>query len=188
MAVTVKKKTRLSRKDWLARAMEVLSRQGSAKLTIDHLCEALGVTKGSFYAHFESRADFVTQFVDYWAEISTQAVVEAIDKLTEQTPEDRLLALMQLLHRKRFGRYDAAVRAWATQEPRVAEGVRKVDEQRYKYIRQIFYDLGFRGNDLDVRTRLFVVHHSSEQGMRLPKSGLDADEEIRLRHAFFTRR
>jgi len=167
--------------------MEVLSHEGGAKLTIDNLCKALGVTKGSFYAHFEGRADFVKQFVNYWAETSTQSVVEAIDSLAEQTPEERLLALMQLLHRERLGRYDVAVRAWAAQEQSVAKGVQKVDEQRYNYVRQIFYEMGFRRIDLDLRTRLFVVHHSSEQGMRLPPSSLDAEIEIKLRHAFFTR-
>ena len=67
IAATLKKRTRFSRTDWLARAMDVLSRKGGARLRINDLCQELGVTKGSFYAHFEDRADFVRQFVAYWA-------------------------------------------------------------------------------------------------------------------------
>ena len=182
------RKTRLSGHDWLGQAMEVLSREGGAKLNVDDLCQALGVTKGSFYAHFENRADFVEKFVAYWAENFTRSVVSAIDELDGASAEVRLLTLMRLLHQQQTARYDIAVRAWAAQEPVVAEGVQEVDRQRFAYIRQIFHDMGFRRADLDFRTRLFVVYHSLEAGMRLPPSGLDVDKEIRLRHAFFTRR
>ncbi len=166
--------------------MGAVSREGGAKLTIDSLCRNLGVTKGSFYAHFVNRADFVRQFVAYWTENFTQSAIEAIDELEDATAEARLLALMQLIHRKRMAGYDVAVRAWATHDLVVAQGVQETDRLRFEYIRRILHDMGFRGVDLDLRTRLFVVYHSSDQRMRLPPSGLDADEEIRLRHAFFT--
>ena len=83
--------------------MGAVSREGGAKLTIDSLCRNLGVTKGSFYAHFVNRADFVSQFVAYWTENFTQSAIEVSDELEDATAEARLLALMQLLHRKRVG-------------------------------------------------------------------------------------
>ena len=187
MRTKSKRKKRLSRNDWLARAMEVLSREGGAKLNIDNLCQALGVTKGSFYAHFEDRTDFVAQFVTYWAANFTQNVADAIDELEDLPAEVRLLELMRFLHRTRSARYDVAVRAWAAQEPEVARAVRRVDARRFDFVRRIFHDMGFRGAELDVRTRLFVVYHSLDEGMRLPSSGLKADKEIKLRHAFLTR-
>lgn len=182
-----KKKPRLSRSDWLARAMEVLSREGGARLNVNDLCQSLGVTKGSFYAHFDGRADFVEKFVVFWAETFTQSVIFAIDQLVDATPEARLLALMRLLKEERLARYDVAVRAWAAQELIVAEGVRQVDRQRFGYVRQIFHDMGFRGADLDTRTRLFVIFHSAEPGMRLPSSGLAGNAELQQRLAFFVR-
>lgn len=180
-------KRRLSRNDWLARAMDVVTKKGHAKLNIDDLCRKLGVTKGSFYAHFEGRADFVQQFVAYWAAEFTQIAVSTIDQLADQSAEARLLAIMRMIHKKRLARYDVAVRAWAAQDSTVAKGVEEVDRIRFGYIRAIFHDMGFRGTDLDLRTRLFVVYYSSFEAMRLPATKLDADEEIRLRHAFFTR-
>ena len=182
------KKKRLTQTDWLTLAMEVLSKEGEAKLTIDKLCLRLGVTKGSFYAHFEDRAEFVRQFVAHWAEYYTQTVIAEINEMGDASAETRLLVLMQLLQRKRFARYDIVIRSWAAHDPVVAEGVEHVDRLRFEYLRQIFHDMGFRGAELDLRTRLFVVYYSSEEGMRLPRSGLKAEREIKLRHAFFTRR
>lgn len=187
MTATSKRNKRLNRSDWLGLAMETLSRKGGARLTIDNLCREIGVTKGSFYAHFKNRADFVRQLMAYWAQHFTQKAIIAIDELEDTPAETRLLALMRILHRERLARHDVALRAWAAQELTVARGVKKVDRQRFEYVRRIFYDMGFRGAELDLRTRVFVVYQSSAEGMRLPASTLEADREIRLRHAFFTR-
>ncbi len=167
--------------------MLALKVQGGSKLNVFDLCAKLGVTKGSFYAHFEDRADFVERFLAYWAETFIQSVFNAISELEDPVPEGHLLALMRLLHHERMARHDVAVRAWAAQEPKVAKAVRKVDARRFEYIRQIFHDIGFRGTELDLQTRIFVVYHSSNEGMQHPPSGSDVDEEIRLKHAFFVR-
>ena len=95
MAISSERKRRLSDEDWLALALEVLSREGEADLRIDRLCQGLGVTKGSFYAHFENRADFVGRLVAYWAEESTESTISVIDNLRGETAEARLLALMR---------------------------------------------------------------------------------------------
>jgi AcrR family transcriptional regulator len=183
----VRKKNRISRHEWLGLAMEILSRHGGARLNVNNLCEAMGVTKGSFYAHFESRDDFVRQFIAFWDENFTRNVVTAVDELKDSTGQVRLLALMQLLHREKLARYDIAVRAWAAQEPEVAKGVQEVDAVRFGYIRSIFHDMGFRRGGLDVRTRMFVVFHSAVAGMQLPPSRQGPDAQIEALHAFFTR-
>jgi len=186
MSVTQRKKSRLSRREWLACAMDVLSKEGGARLNISPLCQKLGVTKGSFYAHFENQADFVAQLIGYWDEAFTQSVINKIDELKDQPANERLLALMRLLHNTQSAGYDSAFRAWSAQDLTVAKGVEMVDRRRFEYIRAIFRDMGFSGAQLDVRTRLFVVYHSSDLGMRLPPSDLDGDEEIELRHSVLT--
>lgn len=167
--------------------MKVLSQDGGANLNIDHMCHKLGVTKGSFYAHFENRADFIEKLVAHWAENYTQSVVDAINELENATAEHRLLALMRFLHRNQSARYDIVIRAWAAQEPSVAKAIRKVDDQRFRYIRRIFYQMGFREPELSLRTQIFVVFNSTVDSFQLPSPRLKVDEQIRLMHAFFTR-
>lgn len=168
--------------------MKTIAKEGGAKVTIDSLCRKLRVTKGSFYAHFDNRTDFVEQFVAYWSRSSTQSVIRAIDKLANETPEARLLALMRLLYQRRITGLEIAMRAWATRNSIVSQGIQATDKLRFEYVRGIFQDMGFRGRDLDLRTRLFVVYHGGEPSMRLPPSGLSREEELKLRHAFFCRK
>lgn len=65
---------RLTREEWLAKALEVLARKGVAGMRIDALSKALGVTKGSFYWHFKNRDDFTKNLLDYWMSAFTTNV------------------------------------------------------------------------------------------------------------------
>ena len=95
---------RLSKEEWLARALEVLGKKGAGELTVESLARQLGVTKGSFYWHFRDRADFFRQLIEYWDEHFTQTVIAKISG--QGVPaEERLLELMRLVQTKRLDRF-----------------------------------------------------------------------------------
>ena len=166
--------------------MEVLARDGQAKLRVDRLASDLGVTKGSFYHHFENREDFVESLLAYWASAFTDWVVREVESL-DVPADERLLRLMQTIQREGLDRYDIAFRSWAAQDPSVAELVKKVDLARYDFIRSLFSEMGFEGRELEDRLRIWLVFHSAQSTVFVPKDNGDAEEEIIRRHAFFTR-
>jgi AcrR family transcriptional regulator len=98
------KSKRLSRDDFLSRALEVLSREGDSELRVDRLVAALGVTKGSFYWHFEDRADFVRSLAEFWARWSTDRVVEELGDV-EGAPKALLRMLHEHVNREDLARY-----------------------------------------------------------------------------------
>ena len=175
---------RFNRDDWLSLALETLSKQGKSKLTIDRLVADLGVTKGSFYWHFENRADFIQQLLEYWAKKFTYEVVEKINTI-EGDAGARLFCLMELLSRNDASRYDIAVRAWAAQEPAVAIVVRRVDMTRLGYVKNLFRDLGFDGDELTIRSRAFLYWASFELGLFEPLSKQENLRMLEQRFAFF---
>jgi AcrR family transcriptional regulator len=177
---------RLSRDQWLARALDVLTTDGGAKLRIDTLVQDLGVTKGSFYWHFKDRDDFVASLTAYWVEYSTKQV---IDKVSEAKggAKERLSALVEAVFSEKLGRYDLVMRAWATREPGVTRIVKKVDEQRFEFIRALFSEMGFRGRELDNRTRLFVCYMAGEHVTFAKESREKQRKEMKARLTFFTR-
>lgn len=147
---------RLSREDFLARALEVLSKDGESELRIDRLVKAIGVTKGSFYWHFENRLEFVHSLAEYWKRWSTDRVITEIgDSLPE--PKATLRKIHEIVSREDLIRYDLVMRSWATHEPEVARAVDSVDRTRSAFVRHQFERLGFRGQELEMRTRTFVV-------------------------------
>ena len=71
---------RYSREDWLHKALEVLAAKGPSQLNIGALCKALGVTRGSFYWHFEDRKDFIHELLELWHEEYTARMPEFIEE------------------------------------------------------------------------------------------------------------
>jgi AcrR family transcriptional regulator len=180
-----KSSKRLSREEWLSHALQILSREGKAKLKIESLTKDLGVTKGSFYWHFKDRADFVRSLADYWARFYTTQVIDWIDQV-QGDASDRLFKLIEYLFRKDIGRYEVAMRAWAAQEPEVARIVKEKDEQRLTFVRSLFAEMGFKGQELEMRTRTFVVFHSLELGSFARGTREEREKLLKLRHRFFT--
>lgn len=177
-------KSRLNKDSWLALALDVLAHEGRAKIQIEYLAQKLGVTKGSFYAHFKDRKDFITNVAVYWADTLTVDELNTLSKV-EGTGEEKLLLLMQAIKDSELGRYDIVMRAWALDEQLVAVQVEKVDRIRFEYIKSLFVEMGFTGDDLEMRSMIFQAYHSLSnalQGTLFKKNRLKHEK---LRHQFF---
>ena len=178
-------KARLSREAWLAEALEVLA-EDPAHLRVDQLAERLGVSKGSFYWHFENREDFVRALADYWKKTETQVVVDALAGI-DGSPEERFRMMLRIITEHRLAKYDLAVRAWARIEPHITPIVREVDEIRMRTVRGLFAEMGFADPELSVRTRVFVVAHSFDDALTIPQDNEAALDQLDSRFEFFTR-
>jgi AcrR family transcriptional regulator len=176
-----------TRQNWLALALDVLADEGRAKIEIDYLAKKLGVTKGSFYAHFKDRRDFVSSIAFYWANSLTTTVLEQLSK-TDTKGEKKLLYLMQTIKDQKLEKYDVVMRAWALDEPLVAEQVEKVDQIRFEYIKSVFSEMGFTGDELEVRSMIFQVYHSLSIAMQGSFFEKNRFKHEKLRHQFFTRK
>ena len=181
------KKRRHSKGDWLALALDVLAEEGRAKIEIEYLAEKLGVTKGSFYAHFADRRDFVASVAFYWADTLTATILADLSQ-TEERGEKKLLLLMKAIKDHELEKYDLVMRAWALDEPLVAEAVEKVDGARFEYIKSVFAVMGFAGNELETRSMIFQVYHSMSNALQGSFFHKNRFEHVNIRHRFFTRK
>ena len=178
---------RLSREEWLARALEVLGKNGAGQLTVESLARQLGVTKGSFYWHFRDRADFFRQLIEYWDEHFTQTVIAEISG-QGGPPEERLLELMRLVLSKRLDRFEMPVRAWAQQNPALAPLVRRVDRHRISFVRSLFLEMGFDEDEAEMRTRVFLTYMMTQRFLLPSTAGSKQFSDLHKRAAFFSHR
>jgi AcrR family transcriptional regulator len=179
--------SRLNRDSWLALALEILAREGRAKIQIEYLAEKLGVTRGSFYSHFPDRRDFNKSIAVYWAETLTSTALASL-RLSKGSAQERLLVLIQKIKDDDLPQYDVVMRAWALDEPLVAEQVERVDRERYEYIKSLFAEMGFTGVDLKMRTIIFQAYHSLSPalfGSFFEENRFNHEE---FRHQFFTQK
>jgi AcrR family transcriptional regulator len=158
---------RLSREAWLEKALESLASAGHAPLRVGAIAAQLGVTKGSFYHHFENRADFVRWEQKYTRDIASNLVAN------NEAPEEWLWALIEGVAESRLTRFDVAIRAWASHDQEVRKLVARADKFRMTYVRSIFSAMGFKDSELEARTRALVTTLAAQDTIcdRLPIAG-----------------
>lgn len=82
-----------SRQRILEAALGVFRTKGYTATTVDDLCAAAGVTKGSFFHHFDSKEDAALATIQHWNE-STGALFAAAAYWQVQDPRERLLGYL----------------------------------------------------------------------------------------------
>ena len=75
----------------LQAAIQVIRFKGYTATRVEDVCEAAGLTKGSFFHHFDSKDDLALAAADYWIE-STEAHFRSASYHQLADPLERLLA------------------------------------------------------------------------------------------------
>ena len=154
-------KKNVTKNQWLAKALESLESIGVEGVKIESLAKALGISRSGFYWHFKNRQDLLKHLLEYWISEYTGVVPNDPD-IMKLDPQRRLKAAMDIIRDKKLNKYDLAINAWAKFDPLARKALKKAMNIRLGFLRSIFAELGFEGDELEMRTRLFVCYHSWE--------------------------
>jgi AcrR family transcriptional regulator len=81
----------------VAAAVELFYRHGFGAIGIDRVIASAGVTKTTFYKHFESKDDLMVAAVERRDEWESQAWSEAVRKLAGDDPVRQILAMLDVM-------------------------------------------------------------------------------------------
>src|SRR5690349_3011857 len=81
----------------VAAAIELFYRHGFGAIGIDRVIASAGVTKTTFYKHFESKDDLMVAAVQRRDEWESQAWDRAVRKLAGDDPAKQLLAMLDVM-------------------------------------------------------------------------------------------
>ena len=155
-------KKRVSKVEWLQTALDLLEREGIEAIRVERLARELGISKSGFYWHFKDREDLRNEIIDFWAHEFTE-VLSRNPRMREGEPRELLRRTMEIILEHHLGRYDLPMQAWAAADPGIAKRVRQVYRMRMEFVGSLFERLGFKGAELEMRTRLFVCYQSWER-------------------------
>ncbi len=102
------------------------------RFTSTRLTRKLKVTKGSFYWYFKNRETLLKEMLNHWIETLTTIIERS--KAGSKDAKETLLKLMTIITNEDVGRYESAIRAWATHDEMARAILQKVDQQRLEYI------------------------------------------------------
>jgi AcrR family transcriptional regulator len=147
------------REEWLELAREVLIRGGVEAVTVQSMSRRLGVTRGGFYGYFGSRNALLQRLLQDWQDVNTRALRRiAARERTDGEAQFKELIDMWIEDEDYSPDYDSAVRDWGRRSPDVGRRVHKVDNERIRLIERIFHNLGFRGLEAHIRSRVTYYH------------------------------
>ena len=93
MVVAMAESAENSRTRLLAATVDLVRANGYAATRIEDICAAAGVTKGSFFHHFESKEDLAIAAAGFWTERASRLFAQA-PYLAERTCLARLLGYL----------------------------------------------------------------------------------------------
>ena len=129
-----------TRGDWVRLALHTMAHHGLSEVKIDKICSQLGVTRGSFYWHFDSRDALIAAALEHWHQHST---IEVLEKLrTSPEPDVRLRRLFRAAYRDVESGLVFSALASASTDPRVHETLERINAARLEFLEECYVLLG----------------------------------------------
>ena len=169
---------RKTKQDWLKEGLHILADQGATALKLDTLSARLGVTKGSFYHHFDNFHAFKTSLLDWVEQAGTLRIIE----MTEQggTPLEKFDRLLHATSDEPAGT-EVAVRAWALQDKVACAYQARIDAQRLAYVEALCLEFAIAPVQAHIMAQMLYAMYVGCGQMLPPIAG---KEMIRLFDAF----
>ncbi|MCE3602192.1 TetR/AcrR family transcriptional regulator [Massilia sp. P8910] len=157
---------RLSRETWLDFGLAVLRDDGPQALKADPLCKRMGVSRGSFYWHFDSAGSFVLAVLERWESIATDQIIGAVEAAAPDA-RARLRLLLANVGELDIGLYEA-INTLGAQDPDAARVLRRVHERRVAFVAGLLAALGFETDEAGIRAQLIYAWAMGELLTREP--------------------
>ena len=135
-----------------------------SEISIGSLARDLEISKSGFYWHFKDRDDLLDQLLAHWNHEVTEVITQNAE-LQALDPKTRFQRAAEIIIDHDLVRFEIGIRQWAMSDKRAARVVRSVNRRRLDFARQALGEIGFSGDDLDMRAMLFVGYHTWEAPM-----------------------
>ncbi len=154
--------TRTPRSRWIEAGLQALAAGGPGAVRIEALAQALGVTKGGFYGYFADRNALLEEMLDTWERKATDEVIERVQRKGADV-RTRLRRAGALTFSAELLPIDLAIREWSRRDEAVAERLRRVDNRRMAYLRELFREISGDEDEAEARSMLAfslaIGHH-----------------------------
>jgi AcrR family transcriptional regulator len=168
-------RAQLSKDDWLQLALEVLDQSGIEAVRVLPLSKRLGVTRGSFYWHFESREALLHEMLEYWERELTDTVIKRVEIIEDPLSRLQNVLIQVMLHQR--NRYDRAVAAWGLFDVHVGPSYRRVVMKRLEYLESLIRECDPQLDEAEVNFRAHVVVGYLDQAFNTRGSITEAEAE-----------
>lgn len=152
MPVPTTERARLSADSWADAALDLIAEQGVAGLAVEPLARRLGVTKGSFYWHFQTRDALLEAALKRWETRDIEGLIREADRIAD--PRERLVELFRRTSREMRTHVIYSALLKALDHPAVQPVMKRLSQRRIQYLALAYRGLGLGRRDALNRARL----------------------------------
>ena len=135
-------------------ASNLIAQEGVQAVAVEALALVLGVTKGSFYWHFQSRDELIHAALEAWEQDQSTDVVSRYGGIADPRRRLRVL-LFAAFEDLENGKFFAAL-AVSSEDPRVQPYLHRVTERRLAFGVESFLALGV--SEAEARERALFAY------------------------------
>lgn len=144
---------------WVDAAYELLIEVGVDQVKVLPLAEKLGLSRTSFYGHFDSRETLLDALVARWQSKNTQNMIAKTESYAESIAEALFNLFDCWLDHELFDtRFDLGIRNWALGDPDLRSILELTDKTRIDAIDAMFTRHGFAPDQ--ARVRAYAVYYT----------------------------
>jgi AcrR family transcriptional regulator len=169
---------RLGPADWCDVALDAIAGGGLDAVVVESLAKRLGVSKGSFYWHFENRDALLRAAAERWEQVRADEMSEMLADVAD--PVERLRVLLTgAFGQTRAVRIEAGF-VWSRDNDAIAPILRRVTRRRVAYLTDLFVQSGHAARQAEHRARiaygayvgLFLIGHANPSAVPPRKGAL----------------
>jgi len=145
------------KQDWINLGYKLFSEQGIAGIVVEKMAKKLKVNKSSFYWHFKTKKDFVTEIVSFWISKNTNQIISITD--SEKSGKEKFEKLIELSFKKEpFLDFNFFLKRYALKDKKIQSVIDEIDNQRIEYTKSILIEMNFSENDAKRKAQLFYKY------------------------------
>ena len=151
-AAKKKERSTLSAGDWEQQALVLIAEKGIRAVAVESLAVRMGVTKGSFYWHFQNRESLLEQSLIRWEKHDSANLQASLGAIAD--PRERLRSFFRRTGREKLTHNVYSSLCMASDHPQVEPLLERVAQRRMKHIEKAFEEIGFDPQEASHRARL----------------------------------
>ena len=139
-SATALKASPLQPDDWIRAAFARLAAEGIEAVRIELLARDLGVSKGSFYWHFQDREELLAKMFERWEKDENDWLDETV--ITPKAAA-RWARFVHHCTDLQLARLESAMRTWSRRDERIAARISAIEKKRIAHIASVLRAIGF---------------------------------------------
>lgn len=142
---------------WLDAAYGALVSAGVDAVKVMPLAQHLGLSRTSFYHHFDSREALLAALIRRWEDINTGNLIARTEQFAASITEAVFNLFDCWLDNDLFdSRLDLAIRNWARNDPALQGRLARADHRRKEAMQAVFLRFGYDPAEAEVRALTMI--------------------------------